>query len=160
MNRLLMKLDLNEIKFDRFEEAREIVPTDTFGLGEVMYEAYKGTIDYGGETKEEAEEEIKGTIEGKYGKLISPACLVVEKSKKIASAIIYSWFEDEKMPLLTFSMTRASEKGKGFAKKLIQESLMRLSEQGYSNCCLVVTEGNEPAISIYKSLGFAEELKR
>ena len=124
-------------------------------LGEVMYEAYLGTIDYDGESKEDAAEEMKGTLAGKYGKPISSACLLIGE-EEVASAIIYTWYEEEKMPLLTFSMTRASEKGKGYAKKLIKESLMRLKEDGYAECCLFVTDGNEPAISIYKKIGFKE----
>ena len=154
VNRILMKLNLDEINFERSKNAKKIKKEDSFALGEVMYEAYKGTIDYDGETIDEAAEEVKGTLDGKYGHLIDSACLTLENSNRIASAIFFTWFEDEEMPLLTFSMTRVSEKGKGFAKELIKESLMRLKELKYSKCCLFVTEGNEPAISIYKSIGF------
>jgi ribosomal protein S18 acetylase RimI-like enzyme len=51
-------------------------------------------------------------------------------------------------------VSRSASKGKGFAKKLLKASLGVLSRAGYEKCCLVVTEGNEPAYSIYKSLGF------
>ncbi|MGZ3733280.1 MAG: GNAT family N-acetyltransferase [Parachlamydiaceae bacterium] len=152
--RILMKADLsawvdyNDLGF------RKIAATDSFALGEVMYEAYKGTIDYEGETLEEARSEIIDTLRGKYGKVIENACLVTEENGFITSAVIFNWFEKENMPLLTFTMTRASHKGKGLAKKLLKSGLAALAKEGYKDCCLVVTDGNEPAVSIYKSLGF------
>jgi GNAT superfamily N-acetyltransferase len=122
-----------------------------------MYEAYKGIVDYGGESIDDAKAEIAGTLEGKYGNIIQKASLVAEYDGKIVSAIIFNWLEKEAMPLLTFTMTRAEYKGMGFAKKLIKAALHNLALKGYKSCCLVVTEGNEPAISIYKSIGFLEK---
>lgn len=152
--RILMKTDLSAWKNHQNDEVRKITTDDIFDLGAVMYEAYLGTIDYSGETLEEARSEIADTLRGKYGRLIENACLVNEEHGFITSAVIFNWFEKENMPLLTFSMTRASHKGKGLAKKLLKAGLAVLWKEGYKECCLVVTEGNEPAVSIYKSLGF------
>lgn len=156
MDRLFMKINLDDVDFERYSEVKVIAKDSSTELGQVMYEAYKGTIDYDDETVEQAIDEMRGTLNGKYGKLIKDASVYIENNGAIASAIIYCFFEEESMPLLTFSMTRASEKGKGHAKRLIKESLMRLKELGYSLCCLYVTKGNEPAISIYKTIGFNE----
>ena len=154
VKRLLMKIDLSSWSSHHESAARKILNSDRPALGEVMYEAYRGTLDYSGETLEESSLEIAQTLDGKYGAIISQACLVVEADGKIASAVIFNWFEREKMPLMTFSMTRDSQKGKGYAKKLIRAGLGVLAREKYSECCLVVTDGNEPALSIYKSLGF------
>lgn len=149
-----MKCDLSEWNTGMTPGMRKISLSDSKVLGEVMYEAYKGTIDYSGETIEEAGKEVEETLNGKYGKIIEDACLLIEENGQVASALIFNWFEEKQLPLLTFSMTRASCKGKGNAKKLLKAGLTVLNKAGYSECCLFVTEGNEPAISIYKALGF------
>lgn len=154
MNRFLMKCDLSSWNNTNVSGVRKISSSDACELGRVMYEAYQGTIDYSGETIDEATMEVEETLKGKYGNIIEDACLLTEENGQIASAVIFNWFEEKQLPLLTFSMTRASSKGKGHAKNLLQASLSVLNKAGHSECCLFVTEGNEPAISIYKSLGF------
>lgn len=156
MTRIFMKIKLNDTQLKRCQEVRIINNRDIHELGEVMYEAYKGTVDYDDESIDDAIEEVKTTMKGKYGRPLDSACLVIERNERIASAIIFTWDKKQNMPLLTFSMTRALQKGKGFATKLINEGLMRLKDLDYSKCCLIVTEGNEPAYSIYKSIGFRE----
>lgn len=154
MNRFLMKCDLSKWNTDLTPGMRKILLSDSKALGEVMYEAYKGTIDYAGETIEEASKEVEETLNGKYGKIIEDACLLIEEDDQVASALIFNWFEEKQLPLLTFSMTRAASKGKGHATNLLKAGLTVLNKAGYTECCLFVTEGNEPAISIYKALGF------
>lgn len=154
MKRFLMKIDLSKWAGHKELGVRKISNSDNKALGDVMYEAYFGTIDYSGETVAEARTEVEETLNGKYGKVIIDACFLAEENGVITSAIIFNWFEEQSMPLLTFSMTRASFKGKGFAKKLLKAGLASLADSGYTQCCLVVTEGNEPAFSIYKSIGF------
>jgi L-amino acid N-acyltransferase YncA len=152
--RLFMEIDLSIIENFNDSKIRKINQMDQQALSELMLDSYRGTIDYGGETLEEASLEIAGTLQGKYGKIIEDACLVIEENKALVSAIIINYFEKEKMPLVTFTMTRALNKGKGFAKKLLKAGLTNLKTAGHKTCCLYVTEGNEPAIAIYKSLGF------
>jgi GNAT superfamily N-acetyltransferase len=129
-----------------------VTRSDIFALGEVMHEAYEGTIDHHGESLEDAREEIAGTFNGKYGPLVEEACLLIKEGDQIASAIIVTTFKDQ--ILIVFVMTRAIGKGRGFAKKLIKRSLSVLAQNGFKECALYVTVGNEPAVSIYKSLGF------
>jgi hypothetical protein len=45
------------------------------------------------------------------------------------------------MPLLTFTMTRSSFKGRGYAKMLLKAGLNELIRAGQTQCCLVVTRG-------------------
>lgn len=118
-----MKTDLATWNYHEVSGVRKIIPSDLKELGVVMYDAYLGTIDYSGESIEDATVEVEETFNGKYGKIIDDACLLTKENGQIASAVIFNWFEEEQMPLLTFSMTRASFKGKGHAKKLLQAGL-------------------------------------
>lgn len=124
-------------------------------LGRLMYDSYQGTIDYEGETLEESIQEINGTLSGKYGDLIESASLYVSEAGKIISSVIFVFYKKEDMPLLTFTMTHPDHRGKGLSQKLIKLAVNNLGNLGYKRCCLVVTDGNQPAQSIYEKLGFA-----
>jgi GNAT superfamily N-acetyltransferase len=134
--------------------SRNITHSDYQSLGKLMLEAYKGTIDYDGESLEDSIGEIKGTLEGKYGHLSGPASYVIEENGVSAAAVIFTINEKENLPLLTFAMTHPKFKNRGMSKFLIQKSLNSLIELGYKKCFLVVTEGNQPAQSMYEKMGF------
>lgn len=152
--RLSMKIKLPLQSSISNSNIRLVSESDGEILGHVMLEAYRGTIDSEGETLEDAISEAKGTLNGKYGKFLWNASLIAEVDSVPAAAILFTWSEKDNMPLLAFSMTHAHFKGKGLASELIKAGLAKLFEEGHSECCLVVTEGNEPALSIYKKLGF------
>lgn len=137
-----------------FPEASLINKEHAEILGALLVEAYRGTIDYQGETVEESIQEVVQTFNGKYGKFIPEASFVVISERRAISAIVFVHFEKEKMPLLAFTMTHPDFKGKGLSKKLIGLSLGQLEKMNFPECCLVVTEGNQPAQGIYERLGF------
>ena len=136
---------------------QKVAPADLTQIGELMYDSFLGTIDYEGETLEDAISEVVEVFKGKYGAVINDACLCVKENEVIISAVVFTWHERENMPLLAFTMTRSSHKGRGFAKNLLRAGFSELFGIGHAQCCLVVTKGNEPAMSIYKSFGFVEE---
>lgn len=154
MAKFKMKINLQEANFERSSSAETINFNDFSELGDVMYEAFKGTIDYDDESREDATVEVKNTLEGKYGKIVADACLKIKEQEEIASAIVYNILEEDNLPMMTFAMTREKFKRKGFSQQLIKESLMKLKDLGYKECLLFVTEGNKPAVSIYKKVGF------
>lgn len=133
---------------------RLIRHSDTVLLGVLMFEAYQGTVDYAGETLDQSIGEIEETLNGKYGPVIWEASFIVMSGQKAISAIVFVHFEKEKMPLLAFTMTHPEFKGQGYSKKLIGRSLGQLTKMKIDECCLVVTEGNQPAQGIYERLGF------
>lgn len=135
---------------------RKVTSNDVEALGLVMYDAYQGTVDYSGETIDEATAEICETLNAKYGPLISGASLLACEDEIAISAVLFTYFEEHQMPLLTFAMTKSSHKGQGIGKRLLNSGLASLADQGYSECCLYFTHGNEPAISIYRAMGFKE----
>jgi GNAT superfamily N-acetyltransferase len=137
-------------QFPEVPEAIQISSLDSEILGNLMHAAYQGALDYEGESIEQSIQEVKETLDGKYGKVLWEASLRIAES----SAVIFVFFEREKMPLLAYTMTHPDAKAQGLAKKLIQLGISKLSEMNYPKCCLVVTEGNQPAQSIYEKLGF------
>jgi ribosomal protein S18 acetylase RimI-like enzyme len=153
--RLVMKIKLpieNKISSSDF---RLVTEKDVNDLALIMLEAYRGTIDSEGEeTLSDAIGEVQGTLDGKYGKFLWKASMIADVEAVPAAAIMFTWSEKENMPFLAFSMTHANFKGNGLATRLIKVGLNKLTEEGYRECALMVTDGNEPALTIYKKLGF------
>lgn len=121
-------------------------------LAELMDTSYTGTIDHEGETLDQCFQEMKGTIEGKYGPFISEASFVSFDGLTAASASLITLWKGS--PLLAFSMTAPNYQGRGLARFLIQKSLHALKTVGYRELYLVVTEGNTPAEKLYRKVGF------
>ena len=149
-----MYLTVEHQNLEQKFSARNVAQADFQSLGNLMLEAYRGTVDYDGESLEDSIKEIKGTLEGKYGALIASASYVIEENCICASAVIFTIDEKEKMPLLTFAMTHPAFKNRGMSKYLIRKSLNSLLDLGYRECFLVVTDGNHPAQSMYEKMGF------
>lgn len=133
---------------------RVLQSADAIALGELMHEGYFGTMDYDDETVAQSIEEVKATLAGKYGTLLPTASYVAMDKGKMISAAVFVFFEKNKMPLLAFTMTHPDYKGKRWSQHLVKLGLQALKTQGYDECCLYVTEGNQPAQSIYEKLGF------
>ena len=135
-------------------ERRTIQQDDAEGLARLMHAAYRGTIDDEGETLNEAREEIHKTFAGEYGRLLSDCSFAIEADGSLISACLVSWYEPSSTPLVAFLMTHPDAKRQGHARMLLRQSMNALLEQGYSKLTLVVSEGNNPAIALYRNLGF------
>ncbi len=57
--------------------------------------------------------------------------------------------------ILTVAVSRAS-RGKGHGRLLMEEAMRRLYREHVAACFLEVDRGNEPAIGLYRSLGFED----
>lgn len=133
-------------------EFQNISISDAESLGELMDQAYQGTIDHDGETLEQCVSEITGTIQGKYGPFLDFASFLIKEQHQPVSAALVTLWKDQ--PLLAFSMTRSSRQGKGYARFLIERSINALAERGYLQLYLAVTNGNAPAEHLYRKIGF------
>ncbi len=134
-----------------------ITNSDVRQLATLMLESYRGTADDDGETLQDALQEIEDTFGGKYGVLLRRASFVARESpdSDIVSATIVTRFEE--LPLLAFSMTHSSYKRQGFARMLLQRCVNALLDENYTILRLVVTNANQPAVQLYRSMGFVEE---
>ena len=81
--------------------AESVTSSHQAKLARLMWAAYQGTVDYDGETLEEATKEIEHTFEGGYGALLSDCSFVIsdESDQLLISAILFSAvIEDEIEP--------------------------------------------------------------
>jgi len=152
--RLWMKVELLRQHLKGAWLFRPISEGDVDVLGSLMLEAYRGTIDYEGETLEEAIEEVHTVLAGGYGPFFEDCSYIIEDEGKILSASMIVMSEKVDAPLLAFSMTHPEHKRKGMAEFLLKASINWLLDAGHQELYLVVTEGNTGAIRLYEKLGF------
>ncbi|MDF1798678.1 MAG: GNAT family N-acetyltransferase [Planctomycetota bacterium] len=125
---------------------------DQAALGELMLDAYKGTVDYEGESLEEAREEVLRLMQGAYGTFLGEHSRLAWEEGSLVSAALVTLFEGR--PLLAFSMTRARCKRRGLARSLITASALSLQAAGHLGLDLWVTDANTPAVTLYRAMGF------
>lgn len=131
---------------------RNLERGDAHALGQLLYDAYKGTVDDEGQSIEDAIIEAEETIAGKYGELIREASYVVLDGNTIVSTCVATNYKE--IPLVAFAATLPSYQGKGLARKGMIASIRSLADLGRDQVRLVVTETNARALSLYESLGF------
>jgi ribosomal protein S18 acetylase RimI-like enzyme len=139
------------------EGVRSPRPDDLEAFARLMLDAYRGTVDDGGETIVEARSEAAKTLEGGYGAVDWEASCVVEREAELVAATIVvrdasKWRTGE--AFVAFSLTTPAWQRKGLARAGLERALGVLSRRGEERVHLVVTRANERAVALYRSMGF------
>lgn len=156
MKRIPMVLQLKRLPQGNLRPCRAPRTSDGHDLAVLLYAAFRGTIDDEGESFADAQHEIEKTLSGDYGRLMMDCSFVIEHEDGLAAACLISWYEPSAAPLVVFTMTAPTLKGRGLARFLLVQSINALVERGHAQLELIVTDGNEPAQRLYASLGFQE----
>ncbi len=77
----------------------------------------------------------------------------LSRGRRLAGFVLVRVVADE-AEILTIAV-RPGERGRGYGRMLMDEALRRLHRAGASHCFLEVDQANAPAVSLYRSLGFA-----
>jgi ribosomal protein S18 acetylase RimI-like enzyme len=123
-------------------------------VAHLMVDGYRGTIDFEGETDDDALEELQGAIDGANGPVIRAGWLMARnpEGRPAAAIAVVRW---RGMPFISYVFTAAADKGRGHGSALIQRVGTELAAAGEHELVLFVTVGN-PARSLYERLGFVE----
>ncbi len=127
-------------------------PADAPSLGQLMLEAYRGTIDEQDETLAAAIGHVQRFFAGEFGDPLLDSSFVAPEEDEPRSVTLVSLFEGE--PLLAQVYTSPAWVNRGFATRLIQMSMNGLADAGFQFLNLFVTEGNQAAEHLYDKLGF------
>jgi ribosomal protein S18 acetylase RimI-like enzyme len=150
-----MRLKLSEQSFDTTWPCRSATRGDGPALGALMLAAYQGTIDYAGETLEEAIAAAQEMLGGRYGLLLDRSSFVIEQAgQPIGACIVTLW---KGTPLVCDIMVHPAYKNQGLGTFVLKRSAQALFEQGYRDVLLYVTVGNDNAQHLYEKLGFRVE---
>lgn len=154
-----MRLALSEQPLDTTWPYRTIAMADVPALGALMLAAYQNTIDYEGETLEQATDAARDTVVGQYGLLLERCSFLSEQAGHLVGACMITLWND--MPLVSNVMVHPECKNRGLGTFLLMRSAAALFEQGYRELRLYVTEGNASAQRVYEKLGFQiQEISR
>ncbi|MEW5825328.1 MAG: GNAT family N-acetyltransferase [Candidatus Bipolaricaulota bacterium] len=134
--------------------SRAVSSSDKEALAILLFAAYRGTIDDEGDSFADALVEIEKTFRGDYGRFLPACSFVVEEGEFLVSACLVTFFDPHDAPLVVFLMTRPEAKRRGLARHALERSMNALLDAGFERLTLVVTDGNEPARSLYRQLGF------
>lgn len=131
------------------------VNSDTQALADLMFDSYRGTIDYHGETLDDAIDEVQAYFAGQRGGAPQPHCswLCFDQETLVAACLVVFW-DEQKLPLIAYVMTRAEWKSKGLGSAVLQQALYSLTEHGHREVRAVITEGNTPSERIFRRAGF------
>lgn len=151
-NRVEMTVALASRQRELMPGARRPRAQDLHRLAGLMFSAYRGTIDYTGESVEAAVEEVAKTFAGTYGLYMPQHSYVVERESTLVSATLIT--RRERVPLLAFAMTAPDWKRTGLARGSIGNAMQDLYEAGETQLDLVVNAKNRAALDLYLSLGF------
>jgi RimJ/RimL family protein N-acetyltransferase len=134
--------------------ARQPAQDDAEALADLMLAAYRGTIDYDGETITEARAEI----ERYFASTAAPARLncswVAWRAGQAISACLVCEWPERGCPLIAYVLTRPDWKGRRLAERLLRPSLESLAGAGASEVRAVITAGNLASERLFARLGF------
>lgn len=125
---------------------------DLEALGALFHAAYVGTVDYEGESPEEAVAAVAATFDGEFGTFMPEASMVVERDGQLLSASFITLWQGR--PLLAFAVTSPGFKGQGLSHRCTRAAMHALARAGHAELDLFVTDTNEPALALYARLGF------
>ncbi len=128
---------------------RPPTPEDRLELATLMMDAYVGTIDYEGETYEQAIEEVDGAFE--HEALLDES-RIAEGDGTIHSAVLVSLVDGD--AFIGYVMTRADDKNAGLATALLDLSAEAIWAAGYAQIRAFIAEGNTPSEKVFTRAGF------
>lgn len=90
-------------------------------------------------------------LSGQWAPWLREASFAALSGGRLVAAVACN---DHHGPLISDVATDPEFRGQGLAAGLLSRSVAALRERGHRSVRLVVTEGNDPALSVYRRLGF------
>lgn len=132
--------------------ARPIGRSEAPALGGLMLAAYRGTVDDEGETEADAVAEVEQTLSGEYGTFLADCSFAVDDDARIVGASLVTLWEG--LPIYAHVAVHPDTKRRGLGTFLMAISGNALMQAEYAHVDLFVTEKNEPAVRLYRKIGF------
>jgi ribosomal protein S18 acetylase RimI-like enzyme len=131
---------------------------EVLGLTAFLQDVYAGHVEqrYGMHvgSQEEWRGYVAGLLKGDSGRFMPDASYVVLEADRIVAAILVTHWMG--MPLVAELGVAKDRRGRGFGRGLVEASMGRLAGLDEPRIALYVTLGNDPAVALYRSLGFGQ----
>ena len=129
--------------------ARPISDSDADELGQLMLDAYRDTIDYEGETLNDAVGIVQQLMD-RDDSLWEHSRAVEVDHTTVAAALVT---RSEGHPFLSYVVTHPDHQNHGYARLAVSSALASLAAAGHSHAVWYVTEGNTASEALSRSLG-------
>jgi hypothetical protein len=123
-------------------------PTDGESLANLMLDAYLGTIDYEGESVEDARAEIEEYFSS--DPMLDCSRVIEMDGVLVAASLLAMW---EGSPLVAYVMTGSSSKRHGLARAVLLGSLDCLARSSHREVFAFITDGNTASERLFAGLG-------
>lgn len=123
-------------------------------LAELMLASYLGTIDYDGETVEDALKEVESYFSERSDQTWLGYSWLAFLENELAAACLVEFWQERNVPLIAYIMTEPRWKGKHLATAALIRSLQTLADKKYIEARAVITEDNVPSEKIFTRIGF------
>src|SRR5712691_101608 len=131
---------------------------EVLGLTKFLIAVYEGHIEqqYGMHVgpEEEWRGYVGGLFKGDSGQFMPDASYVALEGDRIVGAILVTHWMGS--PLVAELGVAKDRRGKGIGRALVEATMHRLALLEEPHLSLYVTVGNDPAVSLYRSLGFVQ----
>lgn len=131
---------------------------EALGMTKFLMDVYEGHMEQAFGMHVGPEEEWRGYVGGLFkgdsGRYMPDASYVALEGDRIVGAILVTYWMGK--PLVAELGVAKDHRGKGLGRSLLEAALARLAALGEPRLALYVTVGNDPAIGLYRSLGFAQ----
>jgi len=131
---------------------------EVLGLTKFLMDVYEGHMEQAFGMHVGPEEEWRGYVGGLFkgdsGRFMPDASYVALEGDRIVGAVLVTHWMG--MPLVAELGVAKDRRGKGLGRSLLEAAMGRLAGRGEPRLALYVTVGNEAAIGLYRSLGFAQ----
>lgn len=127
-------------------------PMETEQLAELMLDAYRNSVDFTGETTDDALVEVEGYFAGRSGEPLRNCSWVYENNGALLSACLVSLYAGA--PLIAYVLTLSPWKGRGLGSFLLRQSLLSLQDAHYAEVRALITDGNRPSEAVFTRFGF------
>lgn len=136
-------------------QIRTAQTADATLLAELMIDAYRDTIDYDGETFDDALSEVNAFFAGERGgqPWLQMSFLAFADSLLVGACLAGAW-DERQSPIISYVMTSAKWKKHGISRLLLDQVLRALIEKDYSEVRAVITDGNKPSENLFLQFGF------
>lgn len=143
------------------ERLRAVADGDRAALVALHRRAYHGTFDRFlflevEDEEEDARRAVEQILGGQFGPFLPEGSPVAERGGRLVGAVLA--VRTPAGALIADVATDPELQHQGIGRRVLSEALRGLAEIGVARVYLNVTEGNEPALHLYRSLGFRRSL--
>jgi len=164
IERMIMSVTLAEGPPDRFSPpGYDVIAWEDHYLeraARLFHDANRGTVDAliypQFRTLEETERMVQAVRDGGAGAFAEEASGIVLHGRVVCGAIMLVRPEPDRGFIIVVAVASAHQ-GRGVGRALLSRTLASAREAGIRTVELAVTEGNRPAVALYRRLGFSDK---